>query len=81
MGVAQEPSSELVKVDEKMTLSGSRIEYFCTKGGPPLEELMTPIYRMATDSILAKTSQNHTVATAPQDANMLSSLSKEDDRA
>ncbi|MFD1674953.1 hypothetical protein [Alicyclobacillus fodiniaquatilis] len=72
-------SGEKVKMEERLTPSGSRIEYFCTAGGPSLKELMEPIYRLATDSMLAKFSQNPTAPTSSGDTNMLSSLSKDGD--
>lgn len=78
MGV-QEPSSERVKVDEKVTQSGSSMVFYCSKGGPSLSELMKPIYRLAIDYMLTKSPQSLSDSTRAGDTILPSPMSKEDD--
>lgn len=65
-----------MKVAGRLTPSGSRIEYYFTSVGPPLEQLMEPIYRLAMDSIYAKISQTPTASKSSVKADLLSPIAK-----
>jgi len=64
--------TDMVKVGEIQTPSGSIIEYFCPAKAPSLNELMDNVTRIASNAVIAKISKDTSVFSS----SVLSSLSK-----
>jgi hypothetical protein len=52
--VQKREEQQMIKVDERKLKSGIVVEYFCTLGGPTVEQCMEQVMQIAADALARK---------------------------